>query len=717
MRYKVIGGLSLVILGAFLALGIKTYNALGVLPASLSHVIELAKTPYFYDKHGKRLNTTYQNRYNTIDRLELHSLPPFFIDALLASEDKNFMNHNGVDWSARGVAFFANIKALRAIRGASTLSEQVVRILLPRPRTLFSRWVEGFDAMRLEKQVNKSQILSFYINQVPFAAKRKGFKQAAHYYFDRDFDTLSDKEMLALIVMIRSPKWYDPEKYPKRLENAIINLANRLYKDGKISLHVIESIKMQPLESKTKQLHINAEHFLAYVRKAEELKNTTEGQIHTTLDGYYQSEIQKILDTKLNSLHKRNVQNGAVVVIDHHTNEIVAWVVAYAGTKKAFTSYDPIIVGRQPGSALKPFVYVAAIEKGWQANTLIEDAPLFEGVGTGTHGYKNYSNIHYGWVTLREALGNSLNIPVVKAVGFVGVEAFLRFLKRFGIESLDEHPDYYGDGIALGNSEVQLLELTRAYATLARMGSYKDISVLANTAQNKQTTRVLQEDIASLIGNILSDASSRTKEFGYNSVLNFPHQTAIKTGTSSDYRDAWSVAYDDRYCIGAWFGNLDFSKMDKVTGANGPSDVVRMSFALLNQHRTLESLYLSPNLKKERKEIQDGSGTKIIDEYIIPRNKKIEPKKEQKVVVKTPSKNLLLAKDPRIPDKYEYYTFEIEKKDDIKKVEWFLNDKRIATTTENSYAWKVKSGKYKLVVKVHVKEKILVSDTILFEVL
>lgn len=705
--------LSLIIL----ALGVKTYKALGVLPDSFESVVELEKTHYFYDKRGNRLHTTYQNRFNTTEMLALHEVPPFFIDALLVSEDKNFMHHSGVDWNARFVALFENIKALKVVRGASTISEQTIRLLIPRPRTLFSRWVEGFDAMRLEKDTSKSEILHFYINQIPFAAKRKGFKEAALYYFNRDFDTLSHKEMLALIVIIRSPRWYDPSKYSKNLQNAIMNLASRLHKDKKIDAQTYASIEKEPLQNKRNELDINAQHFLSYLRKSKELQHKKAAQIYTTIDGYYQSKIQKILDTKLKSLKKKNVQNAAVLVLDHHTNEVVAWVVAFAGEDRAFTSYDPIIIPRQPGSALKPFVYAAAIEKGWQATTLIEDAPLYEGVGTGMHGYKNYSNIHYGWVSLREALGNSLNIPAVKAVGFVGIEPFMSFLNRFGVESLNRHPDYYGEGIALGNAEISLLELTRAYATLARMGSYKDISVFANKSQSKEKKRVLQEDIASLIGNILSDSSSRTKEFGYNSILNFPHQTAIKTGTSSDYRDAWSFAYDDRYCIGAWFGNLDFSKMDKVTGASGPSGVLRRSFALLNEHRTLESLHLSPNLKKERQNIEDANSVKIVDEYIIVRKKDKKEQKKKSFVVRQPSKNLLIAKDPRIPDEYEYYTFEIETNSDIKIVEWILNDRLIATTKNTSYPWKVQRGKYTLVVKLYTKDAILTSESISFEVL
>ncbi|MDD2449595.1 MAG: transglycosylase domain-containing protein [Sulfurimonas sp.] len=714
MNYRIfVGFISLAIIG-ILFLSVKTYKALGVLPASLNSLVELEKTHYFYDRYGARLHSTYQNHFNTTDIVELHEVPPFFIEALLASEDKNFMHHSGVDWGARTIALFENIKALRAVRGASTLSEQVLRIVIPRPRTLFSRWVEGFDAMRLEREASKSEILHFYINQVPFAAKRKGFKQAALYYFDRDFDTLSDKEMLALIVLIRSPRWYDPAKYKERLQIAIMKLANRLYKEKKIDKQTLASIEKEQLLSKKNELQINAEHFLSYVRKEANEKQA--GQIYTTLDSHFQSKIQKILDTKLKSLESKNIQNGAVLVLDHHTNEVVAWVVAFAGQMRAFTSYDPIIIPRQPGSALKPFVYAAAMEKGWQATTLIEDAPLFEGVGTGTHGYKNYSNTHYGSVTLRDALGNSLNIPAVKAVGFVGVEPFMRFLKRFKIDSLNEHPDYYGDGIALGNAEISLLELTRAYATLARMGSYKDISIFANTAQKKESKRVLQEDIASLIGNILSDASSRTKEFGYNSILNFPHQTAIKTGTSTDHRDAWSVAYDDRYCIGAWFGNLDFSKMDRVTGASGPTDVLRMSFALLNENRALESLYLSPNLKKERQEIDEISRVKTVDDYVILRKTDAKEKNESALRVRSPSQNLLLAKDPRIADRYEYYTFEIDKKNDIRKVEWFLNDKLIATTKEVKYAWMVKSGKYKLVVKSQTEDENLTSESVFFEV-
>ncbi|MDD3817041.1 MAG: transglycosylase domain-containing protein [Thiovulaceae bacterium] len=704
VAFVVVGGL-------FFALW-HVQKSLTAFPVTLESLLAEGKKQHFYDRNGVQLNTTYANRYNTVDLLELHELPELLKEALLFSEDKNFFEHGGVDWGARARAMWQNIRAFTIVSGASTITEQTVRIIHPRPRTFYSRFLEGFDALVLEKKFSKAQVLEFYCNQVPFGAKRKGFKQAARYYFNRDVDTLSDAEMLSLVVLIRSPKWYDPLKHAQKLKEAVDRLAKALHAKNKLSSLRLDALLASDILPSAALHEVEAGHFLRYVTSRLDVSMQNAPRIYTTLDSFYQDAIQKALNTKLRSLVKKNVQNGAVLVLDHRTNEVVAWVVGFAGEEKPFTMYDPILVARQPGSTLKPFLYASAIEKGWEADTLIDDSPLNEGIGSGTHGYHNYSNRYYGEVSVREALGNSLNIPAIKTIRFVGVKEFLGFLRRFGVESLTKHPNYYGDGIAIGNSEVTLFELTRAYAALARMGSLKDVSVLENEAQDKAATRVLSEDIASLMGDILSDASARAKEFGWNSILNFSHQSGVKTGTSNDYRDAWTFAYDDTYCVGVWFGNLDFSRMDKVTGSSGPAEVARNVLAMLSQNRDPKPLFISPNLTKVRLE-KEG---KIVDEYRV-HGVEHSPKKEEatKVRIKQPSKNLIMAKDPRIPDAYERYNFEIEPIEGA-KIEWYLNDTLLGTTDKPFYSWHVKQGKYELRVKAIGDTQILQSDTIKFEV-
>ncbi|MDD2567352.1 MAG: transglycosylase domain-containing protein, partial [Thiovulaceae bacterium] len=373
VAFVVVGGL-------FFALW-HVQKSLTAFPPTLESLLAKGKKQHFYDRNGVQLNTTYANRYNTVDLLELHELPELLKEALLFSEDKNFFEHGGVDWGARARAMWQNIRAFTIVSGASTITEQTVRIIHPRPRTFYSRFLEGFDALVLEKKFSKAQILEFYCNQVPFGAKRKGFKQAARYYFNRDVDTLSDAEMLSLVVLIRSPKWYDPLKHAQKLKEAVDRLAKALHAKNKLSSLRLDALLASDILPSAALHEVEAGHFLRYVTSRLDVSMQNAPRIYTTLDSFYQDAIQKALNTKLRSLVKKNVQNGAVLVLDHRTNEVVAWVVGFAGEEKPFTMYDPILVARQPGSALKPFLYASAIEKGWEADTLIDDSPLNEGIG------------------------------------------------------------------------------------------------------------------------------------------------------------------------------------------------------------------------------------------------------------------------------------------------------------------------------------------------
>jgi penicillin-binding protein 1C len=690
-------------------------------PSELSSMSKKQKKQYFLDRHGKPLNTTYTNRYNTTDLITLHELPPLFTKALLLSEDKNFYHHNGVDWSARLNALWQNVKALKRVRGASSISEQVIKILHPRKRTLWSKWLEGFEAQALNKKMSKEAILTFYINQIPYAANRKGVKQASLYYFNRDISTLNEREMLALIVIIRSPRWYDPFKYLKRLNTKIEDLASRLYREKMMTPLQYNTIKKSQLHTVPPQKRVDAHHFIAFVSSQLPQESQDKRFIQTTLDPDLQEFAQKTLDTKITSLNSKNVHNGAAIIIDHHTNEILAWVVAYAGEKnRHFNSYDPVLVPRQPGSTLKPFLYALALQKGWEASTIIKDTPLSEGVGLGMHSYHNYSNQHYGDITLREALGNSLNIPAIKTIQYVGIESFLHAMHRFGITTLTQHPNYYGDGIALGNSEVTLYELSRAYAVLARMGTYKELLSFKHHNDPNEKKHLLSQKVASLIGNILSDPTARAKEFGRYSILNLPHQTAIKTGTSSDYRDAWVLGFDDRYTIGVWFGNLDYQSMNKVTGSSGPAYVLKTLFSHLSKNRESKALFLSDKLIKKRLCIKEKNAKeqqcKMIDEFLLHSDSKPIPKEESDIKIVAPTKNLILAKDPRIPDEMEYYTFKAALPKKSKKVEWYLNNTLTATTTNPSFEWAVTRGDYDLHVKVFLEDGERVSGSVHFSV-
>ncbi len=708
--------ISLVIFIAVIVLVIiKTQISLQAVPNSLSKLNTQIKKNRYLDRKNTILNVSYQNKWNTHDIVSLYNIPEFMQQAIIAAEDKRFYKHNGIDWLARLSALKQNILNIEGVRGASTITEQVIKMLHHRQRTVWTRWLEGFEAQDLESKVSKPEILEFYLNQVPYAAQRRGIKQAAAYYFNRDLQTLSKKEMLALAVMVRSPKWLNPFHYPKKLNTTIMALAERMLAQGGIEKSDFDTIRQNKLLATKSKWNINTEHFIQYVKQQAQqpgaVSENDNGTVYTTLNAELQVKAQKVLDRRLELMRNAHVLNGAVLIVEHGSNEILSWVVAQAGKKqKQFNNINAVLAARQPGSALKPFLYASALDKGWTAATMIADTPLEEGVGLGLHSYQNYSREHYGLISLRESLGNSLNIPAVRTIQYIGVAPFLHLLKNLGVNSLTAHPNVYGDGIALGNGELTLLELVQAYTTLARMGSYKPLSTIAGQSDLKNSYPLINSDIASLIGNILSDPKAREREFGGNSILNFPQQTAVKTGTSSDYHDAWAIGYNDRYTIGVWFGNLDYSSMQEVTGSTGPALVLRTLFNELNRGREARALYHSRFLVKNAVcrntgLTADGS-CEAKDEWFLPVTKVThDAAKETVARIRKPTNGLRLAMDPRVPDNYEVFEFKLNKIQGMEKVSWFVNGKKVGSNTTETFQWKIKKGDFKLMAKITYRNK------------
>ena len=650
----------------------------------------------YADRHGERLNATYENRWNIHDRIALHRAPQLLIAAFIAAEDRRFATHDGVDWTARAAAALANLRAGRVVRGASTISEQVVRMLHPRARTPWSRWLEGFEAAALERAHGKPAILEFYLNQVPYAARRRGVVQAARYYFDRDLATLNEKELLALAVIVRAPRWFDPRSRTPALERGIRAVAHTLHRRGELALDGAE-IAAQNLSPRRVARPVNVAHFLRYLNELEPGARS-DGITSTTLDLTVQRSVQQILDRRLADLAGRHVHNAAVLAVDHTRGEVLAWVVGHAGQAgKPFTAIDAVTVRRQPGSALKPLLYTEALQQGLSAASVIDDAPLEQNVGLGLHAVANYSHRYYGPVSVREALGNSLNTPAVRVAQFVGAATFIERLRELGINSLTEHPNVYGDGIALGNGEVTLFELVQAYTVLARMGEFAPLRLLAG--DTTPGARIFSADVASLIADILSDPHARELEFGPYSILNFAAPTAVKTGTSSDYRDAWAIGYDDRYTVGVWMGNLDYTAMHDVTGSTGPALVLRATLRELNRHRERGALYRSPNLVQRTVCRETGlppdAPCATRDEWFVrglaPR---ALPTTNAPLRLRKPINGLRLAMDPRIPDEHEVFQFELAGADTARRVHWFVNGEAADTTSGGTYAWPLARGRF-----------------------
>ena len=673
------------------------------------------------DRNGKPLGISYHTRFNTADIVPLGAIPPLLQHAFVTSEDRKFFEHHGVDWRARIAAIRQNLHAGKAVRGASTITEQVVRIIHPRPRTLWSRWVEGFEAMLLERHASKAEILEFYLNQVPYAANRRGVAQAAHYYFNRDLDTLTSKEMLALAILPRAPSALDLYRSPTSIDAPIGRLADAMVARDELTADERRQLLAQTLPLEPAAPELATTHFVNYIRATVPYHLSDNGVLHTTLDSELQRRVQGMLDERLKSLSRKQVHNGAVLVVDHTTGEILVWAIGGAADPTTpGVAIDTVRTPRQPGSSMKPFLYTLALDSGWSPATVLDDAPMAEAIGSGLHDFHNYSHTFYGKISLREALGNSLNIPALETIAFVTPTRYLDTLHALGFTSLTQPVQFYKEGLALGTGEVTLFEMVQGFSALANHGIYRPLTPLLDASAPRETKRIYSPEATSLIANILSDPYARRREFGAGSVLNLPIQTAVKTGTSTDYRDAWVLGFNAHYTVGVWMGNLDQTPMDGVTGSTGPALVLRGVFAALADRTTQHALYLSPKL--DREEICSVSNAKHgcfpRTEYFIPGT---EPTKDapkpavRSVTLVRPSEGLQIAYDPRIPADRQAFEFVADGTGDA-QTHWMLDGQPLGDSPNGHYLWPVSRGHHTLVVQAVADGQVLSSDLAHFNV-
>ena len=739
-------------------LALKTVVDLQALPASLLFGDSEVKKPQLLDRSGNPLLVSYQNKWS-VQSVALHEIPALLRNAFVESEDRRFYTHGGPDWQARAHALAQNLRAMRGVRGASTITEQVVRMLHPRPRTVWSRWLEGIEAARLEKRFSKSEILEFYLNQVPYGHQRRGVVEAARFYFDRDPVTLNAKESLALAILVRAPSGLDLKKNPKSLESRLAKLAGHMRARGLLNEAEYRIALSTGFEFTHSRGVIEAQQFVQYVfnNTWAEAGNSS-GILTTSLDGRLQQKVRRIVQSRLKGLSSSEVGEGAALVVDNRTGEVLAWASESFSAGKSGGWIDAVTARRQPGSTLKPFLYALALEMGWTAATIIEDSPLAEAAGSGLHSFRNYSRTYYGPLRLRIALGNSLNTPAIRTIRFTGTERFLQLLHSLGISGLTKSAEFYGHGLVLGDGEVSLFELVQAYSALARGGVFKPLRTLSERHQPPGEPRqVIGAGTAAIIADILSDPQARRLEFGQGHLLRFPVQTSVKTGTSSDHRDCWAVGFTERYAAGVWMGNLDRRPTRGVTGAMGPALVLRAIFAELNRDGEMGSF--SAGLFPQTAGLRSlgicavsgmlaGPCCPRIDEKFEPGKVPVDlctlhtvlaeapmstepgmqcpepgarhqenstwttfekgvgvsggelPASDIQIIQPTPG--LQIAVDPRIPAELQAFAFKIPKKIKPARVEWVLNGEPVGVTLEDEhqFLWPLSRGEYTLLARV-----------------
>ncbi len=509
------------------------------------------------------------------------AVPPDLVRATVAAEDRSFFAHGGLSLPSIARALAQDLRRGRIVSGASTITQQTVRNILPSRRTLVAKAREAWMALRLEHTLSKSEILLQYLNRACYGNSAYGAEAAARLYFDKPASLLSLAESAYLAVLPRSPSAVNPGRGPEtalRRQKALLEaMAGR----GWVSRDEALRAEREPIRPRGEGTAFRAPHFCEAVLAAMDPDaKSSAASVRTTLDAALQDKVEALLDGHVRALAAKGVTNGAVIVLDNATGEVLAM----AGSRDfldeaASGQVNGALSPRQPGSALKPFLYALALEKGWTPATLLDDVPDEFPAPGGAYQPRNYDRSFHGRVRLRTALACSYNVPAVRTAAEVGDDVFLARLRRLGFEGLDRPPDHYGLGLSLGNGEVTLLELAGAYASLARGGlRVRERMILAVARKDGRTVplpavaapeRTVDERAAWLITNVLADRDARVPAFGYRSPLTLPFPCAAKTGTSKDSRDNWAAGYTTRVTVAVWIGNFDGTPMRGISGVTG----------------------------------------------------------------------------------------------------------------------------------------------------
>jgi penicillin-binding protein 1C len=516
-------------------------------------------------------------------RVALTELSPNVVKALLAAEDARFYQHPGVDVLSMLRAFGQAVWHRKLVSGASTLTQQLARTVVPRPRTFLGKWRELAIALCIEARLSKSQILEEYLNRVEFGPNLRGIEAASRYYLDKSARELDLAEAAALVSIPRGPTLYDPARGTRAVVRRRDRVLERMLAHGLSSAEAVHTAEQEPLRLTRGLLQGGSEHLVQGLISgalAPELRGERVQLLRTTIDSGLQREVSELSRRAARYVADFGASSVSVVVVDNETAQVLAYVGApdFLSTK-ALGQNDGARALRQPGSALKPFVYAAAMSRlGMSAATRLPDLELALPTSEGVYSPKNYDGRFHGPVLLRDALANSLNVPAVYTAARVGPEQVLALLRRVGFSSLQESAEHYGAALALGDGEVKLTELAQAYALLARGGSflplcfYRDATLASGARLSRampSALPVIEPRIAAVLTDILSDDLARSPEFGIGGPLAFPFPVAAKTGTSKGFRDNWTVGFTHEITVAVWAGNFDGKPMTGSTGVTG----------------------------------------------------------------------------------------------------------------------------------------------------
>jgi penicillin-binding protein 1C len=598
----------LLILAAWIRLGSLPDGLLDLSSADSTVVLDRSGSPLYEALGASGLRG---------EMLTAGTLPPALVRATLAAEDHRFYNHPGVDGVALARAARRNLAEGRVVEGGSTITQQVVKLLLARraqvsgtpaaPRGVRGKLYETVLALRLEHQLSKEEILALYFNVAPYGNRIAGAQRASRAYFGVGVSMLTPAQAAFLAALPQQPSRFNPWQHPDRAVRRGRRVIERMRTLELIDARAADEALAERLALRAETSPFSAPHFVERVLEggwhdfsasSTAKRQSRPSRIRTTLDAALQADVAGIIRSQRRSLDRHGAHAVAVAVLDNVRGEWLAW----EGSGDYFDAdhggtIDGVVSPRQPGSALKPFTYALAFDAGYEPSSVLADVPShFPTAEAGVvYSPRNYDGRYRGPMRARAALAGSENVPAVALLSELGPPSLVRFLRRAGFTTFDKTGSHYGLGITLGNAEVRLDELVAAYAALARGGLFVTPTGVAGKSRSADARPLVSERAAFWTTDILSDDGAREYAFGRGSHLEFPFPVAAKTGTSQGYRDNWAVGYTREVTVGVWVGNFDRTPLRNSSGVTGAGPVFhQVMLAAVRRYGSADPLSTSP---------------------------------------------------------------------------------------------------------------------------
>lgn len=656
------------------------------------------------DRRGEPLQTLrlHADR-RVLPWVPLERMSPSLLRAMLVSEDQRFYEHSGVDWSAVAASAWGNLWNTRT-RGASTVTMQLAGLLdedltSRGGRSLMQKLGQAWVAGRLEKRWTKAQILEGYLNRVPLRGELIGVPAAAQAFFGKRPGGLDARESAMLAAMLRAPN-ASPDVIAARACGVLKALG-----EGCSGLNDEVGAVLRRKALSVADTPQWAPHFARLALKPD--GGPTQ---RSTLDATWQRGAVNSLRRHLAELSGRQVEDGAVVVLDNASGEIRVWVGSSGSQLSEAAQVDHVLARRQPGSTLKPFLYELAIERRLiTAASLLDDSPAQVATAAGVYLPQNYDKHYRGWISARAALGNSLNIPAVRLSLMLTPEAVFDRLNALGLQ-LPETGGFYGHSLALGSADVTLLALTNAYRALANGGRYGEVSLpgaapARPSVQDKGTLssassrsakpgQVADARASFIVGDMLADNNARALTFGLSSALALPFPASVKTGTSKDMRDNWCIGWSSRFTVGVWVGNSSGQAMQQVSGVSGAAPVWREVMLSVHAGRVPSLAKTPAGVVQVETRFEDQDEPRRREWFLAGTEQPVIHRAAVTPTLSNPTDGAIYALDPDIPPAAQRLRFTHEGRLDNGVAQWRLDGRVIGRGA--AFNWLPMPGRHEL---------------------